>query len=494
MNLKSNIITKNTINNSYQFSESTNKSSRNSKKWKIKIIEEKIIVKDINEREAVLQKILNKQIKRPLAAKMLGISTRQLTNIIKRYKQEWLEWLIHKALWKPSNHQSNSNIMGKMRNILHDERLNGCKPTYVTEKLRDFFWIDYSKETIRKAMIKEDLWIVNPKKLAIYKTKRARRSYYWELSQFDWSYHRRIEIDETKYCLLLDVDDATWKIMHAKLWGNEGYEEVAKFRIERIKKHGAPRAIYLDGFSTYKISTSPNATKNDDFRKKFDHAMRKLWCQLITAKTPWAKWRVERYNWILQDRLVKDLKFMWITDIDMANKFIEDVFIPKYNEQFAVKPALPDDIHIKLSKEELNEIDRIFAIENERSLWNDFIIQYKGIFYQLSNKKEWHLYPKKKLLISETLNWQIRIHCNSNYSSQCVNYEVANKEEIKRRRWKYFAEKLREKRIIMEWRAKKRAEERLRLSKERKYQHQAERLLIKMKMKNIAEWIEEIQQ
>jgi len=41
------------------------------------------------------------------------------------------------------------------------------------------------------------------------------------MSQFDGSYHLRFEFRGEEYCLLLDVDDATGRIRHAKLCDNE---------------------------------------------------------------------------------------------------------------------------------------------------------------------------------------------------------------------------------------------------------------------------------
>jgi len=41
------------------------------------------------------------------------------------------------------------------------------------------------------------------------------------MSQFDGSYHRWLESVDEEYCLLLDIDDATGRIMHAKLVDNE---------------------------------------------------------------------------------------------------------------------------------------------------------------------------------------------------------------------------------------------------------------------------------
>jgi len=41
------------------------------------------------------------------------------------------------------------------------------------------------------------------------------------MSQMDGSYHRWLKNKDEEYCLLLDIDDATGMIMHAKLADNE---------------------------------------------------------------------------------------------------------------------------------------------------------------------------------------------------------------------------------------------------------------------------------
>jgi hypothetical protein len=42
-------------------------------------------------------------------------------------------------------------------------------------------------------------------------------------------------------------------------------------------------------------------------------------------------------NQTLQDRLVKELRENNISDIDSANKFLNDVFLPKFNKKFMYK-------------------------------------------------------------------------------------------------------------------------------------------------------------
>ncbi|MGZ8887582.1 MAG: hypothetical protein ACXW1A_04890 [Nitrososphaeraceae archaeon] len=43
-------------------------------------------------------------------------------------------------------------------------------------------------------------------------------------------------------------------------------------------------------------------------------------------------------NQTLQDRLVKELRENNISDIETANKFLKEIFLPKFNKKFIYKP------------------------------------------------------------------------------------------------------------------------------------------------------------
>jgi hypothetical protein len=57
-----------------------------------------------------------------------------------------------------------------------------------------------------------------------------------------------------------------------------------------------------------------------------------------------------------------------ITNVDDANKYIKEEFIPKFNRKFGVKAVKEGDVHIRISKEQLENLDWIFAKEELRSL------------------------------------------------------------------------------------------------------------------------------
>ena len=69
---------------------------------------------------------------------------------------------------------------------------------------------------------------------------------------------------------------------------------------------------------------------------RFGEAMKELGVELICAHSPQAKGRVERANATFQDRLVKLLALEGITDIDAANAYLEQTYLPAHN---AIEPA-----------------------------------------------------------------------------------------------------------------------------------------------------------
>jgi len=95
--------------------------------------------------------------------------------------------------------------------------------------------------------------------------------------------------------------------------------------------------------------------------------MEELSIKIICANSPQAKGRVERSNQTLQDRLVKELRLRGIRTMEEANKFMPE-FIQRFNQKFAVTPALNFNAHKPLTEIESKNIDRILAVVKERIL------------------------------------------------------------------------------------------------------------------------------
>lgn len=367
--------------------------------------------------KSIIDKVLNREITNIKAWKILWKTKRQIIRIKKRYKLEWTKWLIHKARWRPSNHKHDPTN--------YDEIIKLRKETYYDyniihfhEKLEEKHNIKISYWTLRNELINS--WLFKAKKQKIKKQleRRERRANYWELEQYDWSYHKWLEDRNwwEELCLLLKVDDATWEAS-GKFDRSEWIIPTFNFWKEDIKENWKPREIYVDKFSTYKIN-HPNATNDKELPTQFWRALQTLWIWIIFANSAEGKWRVEKANFTFQDRLVKEMREANICDIDSANKFLKEDFLPKYNFKFNVEPREEANLHIPLSKDEIEHLDQIFSKHSKRKLKNDFTIVFKNKHYQCYRNKDWWwstLYKWDSITVEEHLDWKIHLAKNWKY-------------------------------------------------------------------------------
>ena len=383
-------------------------------------------------RYEIINKLINNEIDGSEAATSLSLSVRQIKRIKAKVKKLKLKGVIHGNRGKESNRRIDKEIIKAAKEHLK-ETYHDFNPLLAKEKLFELHNINLSKETVRQLMIKEELW--KPKKKSSVKrfSWRERKDNYGEMEQFDGSYHNWFEGRNEKelgleQCLLVSVDDADGSIPLARFEDNEGVEAVFRFWKEYLIEKGAPLAIYLDKFSTYKVNHK-NAVDNKDLMTQFERAMQQLNVRVIHAHTPQAKGRVEKMNGTLQRRLVKELRLNHINTIAAANIFLKEIFLPKFNQQFKVIPKKEADLH---RKQDGVDLDKILSIQSERTVGNDYTIRWKCSYYQLSEIQPTTVYKRDKVIIEEHLNGDIKIALRDKYLTYTALPQRPEKEiEIK---------------------------------------------------------------
>ena len=369
-------------------------------------------------RYETIKNLLAKKIDGTEAAKSLGLSVRQIKRLKVRIKSDGIKGAIHGNRGKKSNRRINEKIISAAKKHLN-ETYHDFNPLLAQEHLRDDYSINISKETVRQLMISERLWRSRKKSDAKKYFWRERKDNYGETEQFDGSYHNwfegRNELEVgLEQCLLLSVDDATGKPTKAMFEDNEGVMAVFRFWKGYIEAHGAPIAIYLDKFSTYKVNHK-NAEDNKELMTQFQRAMNQLGVRLIHANSPQAKGRVEKMNGTFQRRLVKEMRLANINTRAEANTFLEKVFLPKFNKQFAVVPKKPADLHRKLNEKQISELAKIFSVQSLRRINNDYTVRFKNNYYQLNEIQPTTVCKQDEVTIEEHLNGEIKIALRNNY-------------------------------------------------------------------------------
>lgn len=346
------------------------------------------------------------------AAELLGVSERQTYRILKRIRAEGVKGIVHRLRGRESNRGYPNKLKREIIGIYRKQYWD-YGPTLYSEMLEKYHNISLNRETVRR-WLREEAITTSLRKKRPHRRKRERRSCLGELIQLDGSYHDWFEGRGAECCLLNFVDDATGKA-YLKFAISENTQDVLLSMWEYVKQNGIPRSIYVDRASVYYAEG-----KLTDFGR----AMKELGIEIIYAKSPQAKGRVERSNRTLQDRLIKALRREGISNIANANDYLQKKFIKEFNKRFASELEVPD-VHRSTKGYKLQEI---FCFKTSRQVRNDYTINLSGGYIQLLKGASPLPRPKQDVTVSKFLNGQIHIFFNG----QELNFKELDSKPCKR--------------------------------------------------------------
>ncbi len=259
-------------------------------------------------------------------------------------------------------------------------------PTLAAEELAKEHGIDISRETLRHWLIEARLWRARRARVERAHVWRVRRARYGELVQWDTSEHDWLEGRGEKQYLIAMIDDATSQLT-ARFVRHDSTEENLKVLRSYVQQHGRPVAVYTDKASMFQ--SAPRAMHHRDAPPmpltQIGRALKELNIEWIAAHSPQAKGRIERSFQTAQDRLVKGLRQAGTRDLESANQYLEQVYIPLWNRRFRRPPRQAGDAHRRLLSE--TNLDSVLSIACSRVVNQDHTLSCDGVLYQIDRKQ-----------------------------------------------------------------------------------------------------------
>ena len=328
-------------------------------------------------RAQVLDLLKENTISQQEAAKRLGVSTRQVRRLTKRYQLAGLAGLVSKKRGSVSNRRLDETIYATAISLI-GTHYRDFGPTLACEKLAERHKLQLSVESTRQIMIKAGYWRPQKGGMVCAHPMRARRARFGELIQIDGSPHDWFE-GRGDYCtLLVFIDDATGQLTQLRFAPTETTLDYMHVLHDHILAHGVPVALYSDKHSIFRI----NAKEVDaDAETQFSRAARELGIESIHAHSPQAKGRVERANQTLQDRLIKEMRLAGINDMDSANAWLPGYMVD-HNRRFAVAPKDAADAHLPYPGTRANLVS-ILSVQTKRTLSKNLSCQYENQLMQV---------------------------------------------------------------------------------------------------------------
>lgn len=358
-------------------------------------------------RVEILQKLIDKRLIEHEAAKQLGLSIRQIRRLRKAYKADGAIGVVSKKRGNPSNHKYPDSFK-ELAIAYVKQYYVDFKPTFACEKLSENHGLTISRETLRKWMIDAELWIPKNCRLKRAYQPRNRRECFGELIQIDGSPHDWFEGRAPKCTLLVYIDDATGKLMECQFVKSESTFTYFDSTRRYLEKHGKPVAFYSDKHCVFRINRTGEL--GGDGVTQFGRALSELNIDIICANTPQAKGRVERVNRTLQDRLIKEMRLMNISNAEQGNKFLPE-FMDKFNKKFGIKSIDPKNMHREIMPHE--DLNEIFSWQENRTLSKNLTLQYDKALYLIEDSVDNRSLARNKVTVFEYFDGAIKIKCNN---------------------------------------------------------------------------------
>lgn len=423
----------------------------------------------------VIKEVADHGLSKERASLKLGITIRQINRLIKKYKEKGKSGFVHgNRSKKPAKHLDktiSNNII-----LLYHNKYQGFNFKHFQEYLESDENIKVSYTCIYKTLM--NVGITSPKVRKSTKRRLAKEilkkenklenkteeeievivnhevaiedshprgekpKYFGEITEMDGSIH--LWFGDKKSCLHLAADKTTNTIVGAYFDWQEtlnGYYNVFN---QILENYGIPAKFKTDNRTVfyYHILNENKRTSDKDVLTQFGYACKQLGVDLETTSVSQAKGLIERDNGTFQDRLVSEFRLNNITTIEEANKYLLELFVPKFNAKFALDYRKFKSVYETSPSAE--KINYTLAILTPRKIDNGNAIKYYNNYYQPYENSILKCFrTKTECLVIKSFNGELfvtidekiyelrKIETHEKYSKDFDIEEIKERDKIK---------------------------------------------------------------
>lgn len=257
-----------------------------------------------------------------------------------------------------------------------------------------------------------------------HRIRRERRPCFGHMLHLDGSKHRWLRLaPELQPTMMVVVDDATSRVLYAQLEPNESRTAVLRALHTVFQEHGLPQQIYTDRASWAACARGSHGRVRHDRPTQVHRALEALGIEHLRAYSPQARGRGERVHGTFQGRLVSELRHAGVRTVEDANRYLRRVFIPRYNQRFAVAPTDPANGFAPLASVDLDEF---LCFEARRLVGRDNTVVLGKTVLQIPKQ------PGRRSC--ERLPVLVRHHLSGGYSVRCGPNLLARYDRLGRLR------------------------------------------------------------
>jgi transposase len=305
----------------------------------------------------------------------LGVGERTFRRYVDRYEDEGLEGLRDKRRTQRSARKAPGaevqDVVARYRARHQGWNVKHFYAWYQRDVgARSYTWV--------KTQLQEAGLVKRGKGKGAHRKKRERSAWPGMLVHQDGSTHEWVP--EQRWDLIVTMDDATSEHYSMLFVEEEGTQSSFLGVQQTLVAKGLFCSLYTDRGSHYWHTSQAGGKVDKKHLTQFGRAMQQLGIEMIAAYSPEARGRSERAFATHQGRLPKELALAGITDMEQANRYLNEVYLPNHNAEFASAAPEAGSAFVPLLGVNLDEI---LCEHYERTVGKDNCVRFAGRVLQI---------------------------------------------------------------------------------------------------------------
>ena len=359
----------------------------------------------------VLTLLEGKRISISQAAEALGVSPRQVRRLRVRLRRDGPAALRHGNRGRRSGHRLPEPLRAQILTLARG-RYAGLNDVHLTEKLTTVEGLVVSRATVQRVLRAVGHRSPRRRRPPRHRSRRPRRAQAGLLCQLDGSPFAWFGPGEPPCTLLAAIDDATGAVLAATFRAQEDAAGYLTLLYTLGQSVGLPVAVYTDSHGIF-VRNDAHWTLAEQLQgfqepTQVGRPLQGLGIHHLVAESPQAKGRIERLWNTFQDRLVAELRLAGITPLAAGNAFLATTFLPAFNAQFAVPPAVAASAYRPVPRGW--ELARVCAFHYRRQVALDNTVRVEDVILQLAPGPQRRSYARAHADVVQCLDGSWRVY------------------------------------------------------------------------------------
>lgn len=365
----------------------------------------------------VLEDFRQGRVSRKRAAELIGVSERAISRRVRKIRERGMSGIKHGNYSRSPVNKTAEPLRREALSLIR-EKYSDFNTSHAHEFLVKEHGFELSYATLLSWCKQEGLTRTRKRrrssKARVYRERMANEGMLLQMdgSEHEWN-------GKNKWHLISVIDDATSHTPAGQFYEGETSWSCMKLLRRVFTERGIPQFLYTDG-----AGWAGGGAKRQNFSQVV-RACEELGVKIIRANSAQAKGRIERSYKTHQDRLIPEMRLQGITSMTDANRYLDQVYWPDWNQRFTVLPQEDNDRYRAIQPDE--DLDQILCLKFDRVVRSDHTVSFESKNYQLETGDLGRIH-KKVVSVHQYEDQTIGIY----FDKQKIEHKLI---ELPKRKW-----------------------------------------------------------